>query len=549
MPSIASHIHRRGGVYHLRCRVPRDLLQSVRRQEIRRSLGTTSPSEAKTRAARLYGRLMEAFEEIRGMGDAKQELVDILIETVQLQEEVTAKEVANTQMAAEIAQLRRTLAELQRIDSEKQRTEIATLKLERISDKVERVATETSPAAAKAKFSELRSLMADVGVLIRNKETKTVLAYLANEYDAKKKLQDDGKRHINHYMTLFAKVLGDRQFPTYTASEIVSWVRVLERLRTSVGKSPKDKDRSIDELLTSSEGRPTMNATTIDKHIVHVKAFFKAAAKEYRWAYGEEIDDLFDDIELSDFVPGAEKRKTWSIEQLNQLFRSPVWTGTRSQPSEFSKRDLEGDQIYRDAYWWLPVAALWTGARLEEIAQLRKEDLFRDVHGTYCLNINGEGPRRLKTESSKRAIPVHSTLQRFGFIELFTRAELKGQIFPELVPTGRLKKLGDTYSAHFTDYRRRCGLYEHLRDFHSFRRTFITTMRTKAKVDIMTVAALAGHDDELPEIDKFKQTNDYTDYDASTLTEAIEKLDYASLSLDLTPLLPDADIKTNPEHG
>lgn len=310
MASIASHIHRRGGVYHLRCRVPRDLLQRVRRQEIRRSLGTSSPSEAKVRAARLYGRLMTAFEEIRGMSDLQQELVDLLIDTIQMQEDVTAKEAANAEMAAEIAQLRLTMAELQRIDSENQRTEIATLKLDRISDKVERVAKETSPAVATARVAELRSLMADAGVLIRNKKTKTVLEYLANEYDAKKKLQDDGKRHINHYMTLFAKILGDRQFPTYTASEIVSWVRVLERLRTSVGKSPKDKDSSVDGLLASSDGKQTMNATTINKHIVHVKAFFKASAKEYRWAYAKEINDLFDDIELSDFVPGAEKRKT-----------------------------------------------------------------------------------------------------------------------------------------------------------------------------------------------------------------------------------------------
>lgn len=135
---------------------------------------------------------------------------------------------------------------------------------------------------------------------------------------------------------------------------------------------------------------------------------------------------------------------------------------------------------------------------------------------------------------------MHSALQRFGFIELFKRAERDSQIFPELTPTGRLKKLGDTYSAHFTDYRRRCGLYEPLRDFHSFRRTFITTMRTKANVDVMTVAALAGHDEDLPEFTKFRQTDGYTDYDASDLKLAIEKLDYVRLGLDTSQLTPTA---------
>ena len=538
MPSLANHIHRRGGVYHLRCRVPRDLLQRVRRQEIRRSLGTASPSEAKTRAARLYGKLMAVFEEIRSMSDAKQELVNLLIETVQIQEEVTAKEIANAKMADEIAQLRRTLAELRRIDTDIHRAEVGRLRLDRISDKLDRVALDSSPAVAAAKVSELRSLMEDAGVFIRNKETKTVLEYLISDYDKKKTLQDDGKRHINHYVTLFAKILGDRQFPNYTASDVVTWVRVLERLRTSIGKSPKDKDRSVDELLASSEGKPTMNATTIEKHVTHVKAFFKSAAKEYRWAHTDEVEEMFDDIELSDFVPDSQKRKIWSIPQLNALFQSPIWKGTRSDVGDFSKRDMPGNNVYRDAYWWLPVISLWTGARLEEAAQLRKEDLIFDKHGTPCIFINDEGPRRTKNENSNRIVPIHSKLLEIGFLNLFGQADENCQVFPELQPTGRLKKLGDTYSSHFTDYRRRCGLYEPLRDFHSLRRTFITFMRNKANVDVMTVAAIAGHDEDLPEFTKFRQTDDYTDYDASDLKLAIEKLDYVGLGLDTSLLLP-----------
>lgn len=91
------------------------------------------------------------------------------------------------------------------------------------------------------------------------------------------------------------------------------------------------------------------------------------------------------------------------------------------------------------------------------------------------LGIIFEGLRRMpgvKTENSVRNVPIHSVLVGFGFVDLFDKAKAGQRIWPELLPTGRMKKFGDTYSSHFTDYRHRCGLYERFMDFHSLRRTF-----------------------------------------------------------------------------
>ena len=99
-----------------------------------------------------------------------------------------------------------------------------------------------------------------------------------------------------------------------------------------------------------------------------------------------------------------------------------------------------------------------------------------------------------------------------------------------------MQKFGDAFSSHFGDYRRRCGLYERLRDFHSLRRTFITCLRTRARVDPLTVAAMVGHDEELPEFKRAEQTDGYTDYDIGPLKEEIERLDYAAYGLNLNLL-------------
>jgi hypothetical protein len=40
-----------------------------------------------------------------------------------------------------------------------------------------------------------------------------------------------------------------------------------------------------------------------------------------------------------------------------------------------------GPWIHRDAYWWLPVVALFSAARLEELAQLHHDDLKYDQDG------------------------------------------------------------------------------------------------------------------------------------------------------------------------
>lgn len=535
MPSVATHIHRRGGLYHLRCRVPKDLVQIVGRHEIRRSLCTASPSQAKVQAAKLYVRLSEAFDQIRQMDNPKDELIHLLLEVTERQEAI-----GHLKLKAALTQ--RDLDEVRYLTSLAEAEEKQSLRLQVLGAKIEALAKEAdsavknaSPAFLAAKMAEVKAMMRELGLRPRPATTPTVTEYLEQTYMEERKLQDDARRHIENYVRIFARVTGDKMMGTYERSDVVGYVRVLEVLKASLGKSPKDAELEVDDMIRLSKGKPTFSATTIEKHVQHVKAFFATAARALRFADSDEIDFLFDDVELSEGVPKAQKRKTWSIDQLNALFASPVWAGTASGPHEWTRRHEPGDAIHRDAYWWLPPLALWTGARLEELAQLHHEDLKRDRTGIPFILIHDEGVRRVKTEHSIRSVPVHPELVRMGFPDLF-KASLHGErIFPELQPTGRLQKFGDTYSSHFTDYRRHCGLYERWRDFHSFRRTFITAMRTRAKIDLFTVAAIAGHDEELPELQRARQTEDYTDYDISVLAEAIGKLDYAAMGLGMEP--------------
>lgn len=530
---VAEHVLRRGGIYHLRCRVPFDLLSVIGRREICRSLKTASPRQAKARAAVLYPRLMGIFDRIRAMTNPEDELIATLLASLDDAEAAIDREREVAALTIKLARLQAAFSAAKDATAMGEALDGLRPGLEGLPAKINNLVRLGKIGEGQEAVAALLGMLGDMGLPVTPVKTPTVMSFLQDIYIMEKKLQDDSHRHIVNYVSLFARITGDRCLADYRRTQVVEYVRTLERMKNSLGKSPKDDGRSIDDLLADSEGKATMNATTIEKHIQHVKAFFRTATKHHRFASSDEIDDMFDDIDLSDFVPSVSKRKRWSMEQLNQLFVSPIWRGTASAPEEWSKRHLVGENIYQDAYWWLPVVALWTGARLEELAQLHHEDLRHDYNGIPYIRIHDEGIRRLKTPSSKRDVPVHSFLISLGFLKLFDPTMAGQRIWPELVPTGRLQKLGDTYSTHFTDYRRRCGLYERWRDYHSFRRTFISTLRTRAKVDVLTVAAMAGHDEELDIFEQAEQTDDYTDYDISPLSEAIERLDYGVYGLDV----------------
>lgn len=533
------HVQRRGGRYFWRARIPADLAAAVNRSEIVRALGTSDPRDARERAARLHVRLLDTWSEARrrmGEGTAG--------ELRQLIDELLAALSDSVEAEASTAGGRRPI--LRQLESG-ERLDVRDSAVASLPDLLRRVQEADAAAGATARatavasamdpgaLGQLREILGSLGVRSAAAPTPAASAFLRDTYMDERRLREDAHRHVLGYVTLFTRAAGDKPLADYTRQDIIKWVRTIEQLRTSYGKRKGDDAKAIAQLLKESRGEKTLNRTTIEKHITHLKAFFVAANRHHKWTANDGIDDLFRDIPLSRHVPDARPRKSWTVAQLGELLASPIWSGTRSRREDVTRRHEAGPQIHRDAYWWLPVAALWSGARLEELAQLQHDDLARDRDGIAYLRIHDGGDRKVKTAHSIRNVPVHSFLASLGFLDLF-KAGGRGRIWPELKAHGRPPSWGSLYSSHFTDYRRATKLYEPLRDFHSLRRTFITMLRTRASVDALTVAAIVGHDDSDPELRRVQQTNDYTDYSIAALAEAVKRLDYAAYGLALTTL-------------
>ena len=175
--------------------------------------------------------------------------------------------------------------------------------------------------------------------------------------------------------------------------------------------------------------------------------------------------------------------------ELRKLFTSPIWTGCHP-----FFRSRQGDEVIRDARFWLPLLGLFHGNRLEEFAQLRREDVGQ-ADGVPYLRITDEDGRQLKNEQSRRDVPLHSELIRIGFLDYVAEATAlpSDQVFPELRPRGTDRKLGYSFSKQFSAYRTAIGVRRRGLDYHSFRHG-LTTKLYQAEVAEAWIDLLTGHD-------------------------------------------------------
>ena len=178
-------------------------------------------------------------------------------------------------------------------------------------------------------------------------------------------------------------------------------------------------------------------------------------------------------VSIKDTEAARNKRKPFDLASLNAIFGSPVYAS--------GERPTQGRG---EAAYWLPLLALFTGARLEELGQLRTDDVVRltfpDTDGedqaAWFLRITEDGNDglKLKNAASERLVPLHPELERLGFVRhaLDMKEQKRARIFHELRP-GAYGRLTAKWGQWFSRYRRDvCGVTDRRMVFHSFRHTF-----------------------------------------------------------------------------
>lgn len=190
------------------------------------------------------------------------------------------------------------------------------------------------------------------------------------------------------------------------------------------------------------------------------------------------------------------RRKPFKLPELQAIFGSPVFAD--------GDRPAAGKG---EAAYWIPTIAIYTGARVREIAQLRYGDVrqveYADSEGqmlkAWFLNIaedtDDDGVETaIKTDASERLVPVHPKLIELGLIEYVQGLKSKkGRIFP-LLPVDVYGNPAAKWGEWFSKYLRTvCGVTDKRMTFHSFRHSFKDYARD-ARIEEGIQRQLMGHE-------------------------------------------------------
>ena len=288
---------------------------------------------------------------------------------------------------------------------------------------------------------------------------------------------------------------------------------IINKFKTMVGDlKPSEVTRSHVAELKDKMLEAGSSPATVNKGRGILAAIFSTAEKN-----GKLEKNPFLGMEKLPVLKG-EVERPYNIEELQTIFNSPIYTKGQ-RPKRF-----QGDSAY-----WIPLLALHSGARLNELGQIFIEDLgIEDSINFYMIRPDSSTGRTVK-DSKRRRVPIHPELIKMGFLAYVEKIKSEGQVqlFPELKVTREDGKLADKWGAWWSSYvRKELNITRIPQPTHGFRHTFIAHGR-RCKVDAEHRRIIEGH---APTTVEFKAYGDSL-FPLEPLYEELQKLNFKGLDL------------------
>lgn len=298
-----------------------------------------------------------------------------------------------------------------------------------------------------------------------------------------KMYMDEGKRggtwrqgsidDVERALADLFELMGDMAAEAFDVQQARLLKDRLSRCPQYFGLRPEFKGKPLKQVVESGATYKTITAVTVNNRLRKLTAFMN-------WC----------------------KTNGYMID--NPLAGMKVMTGSAKEARlSFDREDLVAlldlDLLRAEARkhpwrFWLPLLGRATGCRLEELCQLRVDDIM-EHQGIPCVRIDDkrEG-QQLKNSSSRRVLPLHPALIDIGFLEHVESVRVTGtdRLFPQLEAVRG--KLGHAPSKWFGRYKTRLGITDQRKTFHSFRHTLIDDLR-EAGVQDSLIKRIAGHED------------------------------------------------------
>ncbi|MBL0422080.1 hypothetical protein JI739_17145 [Ramlibacter sp. AW1] len=216
--------------------------------------------------------------------------------------------------------------------------------------------------------------------------------------------QSRPEKTVNVYRrhaAMFADLMGDPPLSTLTLPRGMEFRDKVQAWAVSQGKTATTAN----------------NALTSVKTLLHV-------AQQRGWV----ADRLLSGAVVKRGGAVEREREPWTAEDLQRLFASDLYTSYKLPTAKAAGAD---------AAYWVPLILAFSGARLNEVAQLWTDDVFESPDGLAMeFRPNVDRDQRLKANSSRRVAPIHSQLEALGFGDYWRAIAEQGEgpLFPALPP-------------------------------------------------------------------------------------------------------------------
>ena len=325
--------------------------------------------------------------------------------------------------------------------------------------------------------------------LNRSKKKKVLISTAFDAYKEDKMLHGNWtsrtELNVRDKISALIELMGDINIYDITQEKLKDVEKKLMRYPKNRKRNPKYRNLTIDEIMKmSATPVECINRTTVSNYLTHINGFLK-------WA--REIYELPDWLSTLMSAPNPNKAKdttaskaVFTEQEISTIFNSSWYVMTSE---ERRRRDSDARLSPLNApKFWLPLMALFSGARLEEMGQLYLAD-FKVIDGVKCFELTSEiedkdgnikHVKTLKNTASKRIVPIHDELLKLGLWEYVQELKSKGhtRLFEELTPSGTDKRYTTAFSKWFnrhlkTDLDIKGNAKSGAKVFYSFRHTFI----------------------------------------------------------------------------
>lgn len=281
---------------------------------------------------------------------------------------------------------------------------------------------------------------------------------------------------------------------------------LLLQLPSNAQKHFPDKKPQEVVKLKAAKALPKIAPSNVNKYITHLSSLFS-------WAVVEEYMERnpAKALTVADNVKAVDKRMPFTVEQLQLIF----------------SQTLHDEKHRKASKYWIPLISLYTGMRLNEICQLEVNDIqVKEGIPIILVSEGDDNNKQLKTEASRRVIPVHPALVTAGLLQHVEQMNRNAasRVFPELTRTSK-GNYSDAYSKWFARHLIAVGAKTNTNCFHSFRHNFRDALR-EAGISRDIAMALGGWNNNGGTEEIYGRG-----FSVQRLHDAISQIEYCGLSL------------------